>query len=939
MALAAALAAAAAAARGLRIPLTVTQPTGISDNQAHVSTGVPLLPGQAQDVRELRLLDDRGVEITAQFRPLARWWHKDNSLRWVLVDFTTRIGGFQSKRFILTGPGGKRYSSPLKAEVSDGSIVVTTGTAQFTINRKGFNLFDRVRIDRNGDGEYAVDEECVSPDADSGSVVEDTFGQQYRSSAGTRRVEVEEAGPARVCVVAKGVHRAPQGKGYSRGMYGYDVRMHFYAGSNLVRLDAVIHSGLAKPTGSPTFEDYSLKLKLNLEAEPLPSDADHPKVAWAKLYGVAPLDRALEPSESLALYQDSNGAETWKINSGVKGGDQADISSFRGYKVWLKNGARRAEVAAGDHARGLVGVGGRRFGIVIVPRYFWQQFPKAIEVGHDGRVRIGILPGEYKAPHWFHDAAGAGQEMWLLFYGRGLTGKAKPQYIRDRWTKSDKHRGLMRDRPVPHCLADQLIPRLVALCSPEHYAACGALSDMGTYLSIRGMAPFRLGMTERRYFMTDYLKGNAYGWQVFGCRWEENAGHSPYNYEPILSSDYLYRYINSQHPTWLEFGLRRNMHFRNCRAYKIDGADPFGYTTWRAQDGSGFSQNNVSEDWCKRSQPKDEEARKYSQGRTGGRVGWYLPDPAHVCVDELVDLYCLFGDTRALEGARNAGAVGGAFAALHGKAQTTRLYGWGMRTLMRYYDLTGDPKCRAYVDRAIERFWNIARESKHRAVVPVHRPGTGYEGWYMNIVGRSVIMAWDLTGDERMRDLAIGLAKGRDKQLLRYPSLCAFTYDQTGNPAFRHDKTETFATYWASQITQIHSRNYYVASDGYLWAKPRPDTTPPAAVADLAAKALGGGQVRLTWQAPGDDGREGTAAIYQVKWSDVPIVETASGEGACNFWAAENVDGEPKPAPAGSAEQMVLKGLKPGIYHFAIKARDDYNNDSPISNVVSVTVR
>ena len=70
-----------------------------------------------------------------------------------------------------------------------------------------------------------------------------------------------------MCIVAKGVHRDPSGKGYSRGMYQYDTRLHFYAGKNLVKIDHVLNNCFAKPVGTPTFEDHSLVVKLNMKGE------------------------------------------------------------------------------------------------------------------------------------------------------------------------------------------------------------------------------------------------------------------------------------------------------------------------------------------------------------------------------------------------------------------------------------------------------------------------------------------------------------------------------------------------------------------------------------------------------------------------------------------------------------------------------------------------
>jgi hypothetical protein len=56
------------------------------------------------------------------------------------------------------------------------------------------------------------------------------------------------------------------------------------------------------------------------------------------------------------------------------------------------------------------------------------------------------------------------------------------------------------------------------------------------------------------------------------------------------------------------------------------------------------------------------------------------------------------------------------------------------------------------------------------------------------------------------------------------------------------------------------------------------------------------------------------------------------------FWAAENIDGEPTPSPAGTRETCVLDGLPPGSYFFALKTWDDGPNVSGLSDVVRVDV-
>lgn len=108
------------------------------------------------------------------------------------------------------------------------------------------------------------------------------------------------------------------------------------------------------------------------------------------------------------------------------------------------------------------------------------------------------------------------------------------------------------------------------------------------------------------------------------------------------------------------------------------------------------------------------------------------------------------------------------------------------------------------------------------------------------------------------------------------------------------------------------------------------DVVPPATVADLAA-APGAfpGEIRLSWTAPGDDGATGTASIYQIKVSHVPLT-------AGTFAAAADLDrwlAEPVPAAGGAPETLLVSGFDPdSTWYFAIETQDEVPNTSGVSN-------
>jgi len=105
------------------------------------------------------------------------------------------------------------------------------------------------------------------------------------------------------------------------------------------------------------------------------------------------------------------------------------------------------------------------------------------------------------------------------------------------------------------------------------------------------------------------------------------------------------------------------------------------------------------------------------------------------------------------------------------------------------------------------------------------------------------------------------------------------------------------------------------------------DTTPPANVTDLAVSGATTNSLTLTWTAPGDDGNNGTAAEYDIRYATSNIDNETWG-------FATQVSGEPAPGPVGSNETFTVGGLSPATtYYLAVKAVDDAGNWANLSNI------
>jgi hypothetical protein len=773
----------AASAAAWEIPLTVDNPARIGV-PPYISGGVPLLAGQAKETSDLTLAVKDGAgkltAIPAQFRVLARWWRGDNSIRWVLVDFASANVPGEKKVVYLTDAklDAPEIKQTVKVEDKGDTLVVSTGVAVFTVNKKKFNFLQSAVVDG---------QELLAASDDVGTVIEDNQGEKYYSSEGTKSVEVLESGPARVSIRARGQHKAREGKGYSRGHYGYDIFMNFYAGSSEVAADVVLTNNFAKSIGEPLMKDASLLVKLG--------GGGNPVSGTCRVYGTAPVFSELykpEDGESICLYQDSNGADTWQTCQGYTGNSSpggrcygGKAVSFRGYRVLRRSGGKDEVVTQGDQARGVIHLTSGRGGAVLLMRNFWQQFPKAVEGNKDGTLRLGMFPRECVAPHYLDDCAAKGHEIVLHFYAKG-----KSRYAADP-----------EGRTWPHVLADAWDVPAFPRPPLAHVAACGALMDVGPFtVPARGFEDYDTAVNLRRLMMTDEYKGNCLGWQVYGERWESHGGHSTHGArQPIKEDNFLYKWLVTGGGGWLDAGINRGRLFRDVRAYRIDDQDALGFKDW-----AEFRQSNTSEsrEWTSRPIPADEELKKHQQGIVW-HARWEFPNPEHCTLDLLYDRYLLFGDVRAFENMRVV-AGHGAFFAIGGAPKPNaadvkevggalgRAQGWSWRALERYWELTGDKRAEELLQAIIKGYEPLIGKS------PLwfgNNPKDQASPWFTQIFSRAAAMTALHTGNPKALEICKALAEGKEEWPVDSPqrasgadyfcTLYAVLYHLTGEAKYK----------------------------------------------------------------------------------------------------------------------------------------------------------
>ena len=178
------------------------------------------------------------------------------------------------------------------------------------------------------------------------------------------------------------------------------------------------------------------------------------------------------------------------------------------------------------------------------------------------------------------------------------------------------------------------------------------------------------------------------------------------------------------------------------------------------------------------------------------------------------------------------------------------------------------------------------------------------------VTGSSIQLSWTAPGD----DGATGTATTYD---VRYSTATinagnwASATQATGEPSpqiagssesFTVTGLSTATTYYFAIKTLDEVPNESAISNVPSGTTSAVESTPPAAVTNLATGTVTTSSVALSWTAPGDDGATGTATTYDVRYSTSTINEG-------NWDSAIQASGEPSPLVAGSSESFTVTGL------------------------------
>ncbi len=426
----------------LNVPLTIQEalPSGVSGvdrKQEPVTVGIPL-PDSA-GISSASQLGLTGAS-RGQFRILARW--PSGNAKWVLVDTLADVsaGGTNGSIALINGSGD--FGGPPMAADSGAFITVDTGAAQFTIRKSGFNLFDEVVVKGKG---------LVAPGTSKGVVLVDPNGVEYTSAndAGSS-VSIEENGPVRSAIVAKGSLLDASGRRYA----DYTVRMHFYATKAKAKVVFTLRNASNKNIANIEFKNVDLHTKLALgaglgfefakasgtvsrsftspseEAHIYQAYSDFPIIVFASDFGAGG-DRAYAPHIRQTNPNPGTDPRNWAFAEEgyeiVQGGIPIVALNTAGVSTRSHKPKGWADFRDGSGAGLTVGI-----------RYMAGRWPKALAGDGSGNVAVGLWPkykktNGYNNPantYWFPFGNHETNEVLYEFHDSSTTASAKDNAIK-----------------------------------------------------------------------------------------------------------------------------------------------------------------------------------------------------------------------------------------------------------------------------------------------------------------------------------------------------------------------------------------------------------------------------------------------------------------------------------------------------------------------------
>ncbi|MFH0731165.1 MAG: hypothetical protein V2B19_33080 [Pseudomonadota bacterium] len=711
-----------------RVPLTIKDNSGVTRVSWPVTTGVPLPYGLCHDTGQLRLDDAEGHEIPCQFEVLSRYWARDRSIRWVLLDFQVTLKPNQKQQLFLTNESpAEKITAPINIREEKDRFEIVTGALRAVIPKTGGTVFERVEISGNPvivagreDGPFIWSGEVHQMahfqgnswnthgwDADKAVEKTNIIESIYRGALFDRgSAIIENAGPMRVVILIKGRHHPVEKRGgiLSDGLYNYTIRLHFYRGKTYVKAEyAIENSDRHSPLYNHMFRQAGLEHRLKLDEQAVATAG-----GVGAMDGIAPVGTvSLKKDQSVWLHQ-LRGENTQKYGR--------NITTSGGYVVGVTSAKTSAPVVLAQGSKGrYVDIADDKKGLAMATRYFWEEAPMAIEASAK-QVRIDVharkLPTEgVPSPQPAYDLDFGERTIHDLLY-----------YF---------HTGTAREADV-EAVAEAFEYPLFAYAPPAWYADTEAWYFE---ISPEMATPNRSAKTDGHWIPEQSgFRGHGYmhGYNSGGHHESENSGWLSFlrsgNLQELGKNLVLSRWSIAHNPGWcyernrLQFGQDESKYrVLDETLQDWDQLTGFGrkdFYLWLSNETYIAKTNEGT-------------AQKYRGGETYFNKYKWLPDIEHYALFRLFEYYYLTGDKRALDAIH--GMVNWAINYQHNhlfkrkmpplkqidlfekdpdalrRGHYSRIYTWMLYTTLAGYQTTESPVFEEYASWQIRRMLALLR--------------------------------------------------------------------------------------------------------------------------------------------------------------------------------------------------------------------------------------
>lgn len=334
------------------VPVEVHPQDVLPDASWPITTGIPMPFGTLRDPAELQLREN-GKVVPAQWTVRSTWTPGTPTfVRWLALDFVAKYDGTKPREYRITKAGNEKPAAGVHVEQTDQLITVQNGPMRFQVKRQGYNGIDVAWLDSDGNGRFGDNERLLNAAAapgGAGPYLVDEKGVGYHAfNDTTAEIVVEEQGPVRVTILARGWYVNPKLPEEARRLCQFVTRITTYAGQPMIYFNH--RTVLTYDTNEKMLADVGFRAGMT----------GAPR--WLTSLDGAAAQGELPAKQSVWIHQ-----------------ERAD-------RVRLVEGETDPARREGKHADGWLAASSPAGTAAVLLKDIWQKFPKELKADRQGLV-------------------------------------------------------------------------------------------------------------------------------------------------------------------------------------------------------------------------------------------------------------------------------------------------------------------------------------------------------------------------------------------------------------------------------------------------------------------------------------------------------------------------------------------------------------------------